>query len=82
MATRRRPTMRDILGNTLAELNGGREKLGDARDWLVAADPADGVTAEFNTACRDARELIGEAKELIDRAKGVLTDAMPEDPED
>src|SRR5262249_43404857 len=71
------PTWNDILGSTLAELDHARNGLSDAASWLRSDwRPLGSALSE---GAGDARlravDLIGQAKTLIDQAKGALHEA-------
>lgn len=71
------PTWNGVVDNALDELNRSRVALGDARDWLASdwrplGSPLPDGAGDARMA---ALELIGQAKGLIDQAKGALHEA-------
>ncbi|QXJ27062.1 hypothetical protein AGRA3207_007859 (plasmid) [Actinomadura graeca] len=77
------PTWNDIVGSALGELNTARNGLSEAAawlrsDWRPLGTPLPGGTGD---ARAEVFELIGQAKALIDQAKGSLYRARRGDDE-
>jgi hypothetical protein len=66
------PTQAEMFEHALAELDKARNSLSDARDWLNSDwRPVDSpLPPPAGTARAEMQDLIGQAKALIDQAKG------------
>ena len=64
------PTWPEISSNALGHLDTARNEASKAADWLRGIDSP--LTPAQAEAAREALKLAGQAKNLIDRAKGVL----------
>lgn len=67
------PTWEQIAGHTIQELDAARNKLSEARDWLISDwRPGTGPTEDQAAAKRQIIAMIGEMKGEIDQAKNQL----------
>jgi hypothetical protein len=65
------PTIEQMFGHALLELDVARRGLANARDWLKS-DWRTQPTAAQVQAKNEVLRLIGEAKALIDQAKSAI----------
>jgi len=64
------PAWRVIKGQALGHLDTARNEASKAADWLRGIDSP--LTPAQAEAAREALKLAGQAKNLLDEAKGVL----------
>jgi hypothetical protein len=73
------PTVAEMLGHTLEELDNARNGLSEAAAWLRSdwSPAGSSLTAAESAARSTARAEIATAKAAIDRAKAALYEALP-----
>lgn len=64
------PAWPEIKGQALTHLDGARNETAEAANWLRGIDSP--LTPAQAEAAREALRITGQAKNLIDEAKGLL----------
>jgi hypothetical protein len=77
VANRSLPTWPEIEAHALRHLDAARNEMSEVRDWLrsdwrPAGTPLTPVAAD---ARREVLRMVGEVKDAVDRAKGILQEA-------